>query len=82
MVVRILSLVIALCLVGGAVQAADLSTPDTAAEIDLDRALPDMAVTAPFVVAIVRRLVVADPPATVELSPRLHVTDLFRPPQP
>jgi hypothetical protein len=78
-IVRILACLVALCLIGGAVQASDLTTPDTAAELE---APSDMVVPGPIVeIGLVRHPMPCDLPPASSLQSRLPVTDAFRPPQ-
>jgi hypothetical protein len=81
-IVRILACLVAICLIGGAVQASDLTTPDTAAELELAPTDLDMIVPGPIVeVGLVRHPMPCDLPAASSLQSRLPVTDAFRPPQ-
>ena len=81
MIARVLACFVALCLVGGAIQAGDLATVDASAELEL--APLDMQIPAPIVTVVpIRHPMACELPPISALLSRLHVTDAFRPPQP
>jgi hypothetical protein len=77
-IVRIFVFAVALVLLGGSITNAEPIATDTIELIDFDA-----IATAPVVTAVepIRQLISPVLPPVAVLSPRLHVTPLFRPPR-